>query len=297
MGGVLRSLSQQERLNFLLTNRIPRHALTRFVGWLSRIESPHLTRVLIAVWRQFTDLDLGEAEKQEFASLQECFTRRLRPGVRPLDPRPDVAVSPCDAIVGECGRIEGTTAFQAKGFPYELEDLLPDPVLQRKYRDGLYVTLRLTSSMYHRFHAPVACMVDEIHYVSGDTWNVNPIALKRIERLYCRNERALVPLKHPATSGSLCLVPVAAILVASMRFTGVAREMNLRYRGPNRIRCHRRFRKGDEMGYFLQGSTIVVLATDNYVLADGIRSGARILMGGALLRDAAPATGEHHDLP
>ena len=79
-------------------------------------------------------------------------------------------------MVGACGRIEGTTVFQAKGFPYELKDLIPDASLLAKYRDGLFVTLRLKSSMYHRFHAPLDCRVQKLTYVSGDTWNVNPIA-------------------------------------------------------------------------------------------------------------------------
>ncbi len=288
MTSAIRQLSQQEQLNFLLTNRIPRHALTRLVGRISRIEHPLLTRVLISLWRLFAeDLRLDEAEKQSFSSLQDCFTRRLKAGARTVDARARIAASPCDAVVGECGRIEGTQVFQAKGFPYELGELIPDPKLQALYRDGSYVTLRLKSSMYHRFHAPVDCRTEEINYISGDTWNVNPIALRRIEKLYCRNERAVIQLHDPATGGSLCLVPVAAILVASMRFSGLDEELCLDYRGPNRIRWPRAFSKGDEMGYFQHGSTIIVFATGNYSLCEGIRSGNTIRMGQALLTAAA----------
>jgi phosphatidylserine decarboxylase len=282
----LRLLSQHERLNFLLTNRIPRRALTRFMGWLSRIESPILTRMLIGIWRRFAeDLRLEEAETQRFESLQACFTRRLRPGARPIDGRGEVIVSPCDAEIGQCGRIQGRTVFQAKGFPYELDELMPDARLQQLYEAGTYVTLRLKSSMYHRFHAPVRCTVREIQYISGDTWNVNHIALRRIERLFCRNERAVVPLAQIATSGSLCLVPIAAILVASLRFHGVESELNLRYRGPNRIACDSVFEKGEEMGYFQHGSTILVFATANYRLVPDMRPGQGIRMGEPLLLD------------
>lgn len=293
MISAIRTLAQHEQLNFLLTNRIPRRALTLFVGWLSRIDSPPLTRVLIALWRLFSpDLDLREADVQSFRSMRDVFTRRLKAGARVVDSCQHVVASPCDAVVGECGAIGGTTVYQAKGFPYELGDLIPDTKLRETYRDGRFVTLRLRSSMYHRFHAPVDCTVRNLTYVSGDTWNVNPIALQRIERLYCRNERAVIPLRPLATGGSLCLVPVAAILVASMRFTGLAHELDLRYRGPNRILWRRRFRKGEEMGYFQQGSTIIVFATGNYALAQGIHAGAVIRMGQALLTDngaAAPA--------
>jgi phosphatidylserine decarboxylase len=287
MQTALRNLGQQEQINFLLTNRIPRQALTHLVGWFSRIESPLLARLSIAVWRQFADLDLSESETQSFASLRDCFIRRLRPGARPVDQRANIVTSPCDAIVGECGAIAGSTVFQAKGFPYELGELMPDPALQQIFRNGCYVTLRLKSSMYHRFHAPVDCSVNEINYISGDTWNVNPIALQRIEKLYCRNERAVIPLRRIATGGQICMVPVAAILVASMRFSGLDTELSLRYRGPNRIPWLCRFRKGDEMGYFQHGSTIILFATGNYSLCAGIRSGTAIRMGQALLSDQA----------
>ena len=86
----------------------------------------------------------------------------------------------------------GNELIQAKGSPYTLQDLLIDPQLVQLYRDGQYVTLRLTPSMYHRFHAPHDCTVDKVAYVSGDTWNVNPIALKRIAKLFCKNERAVI---------------------------------------------------------------------------------------------------------
>ncbi len=288
MTTAIRSLSQHEQLNFLLTNRIPRQLLTRLVGRFSRIESPLLARMSIAVWKLFTDLDLSDAETQTFASLQACFTRRLAAGARPIDAGTHIVSSPCDAIVGECGAIAATTVFQAKGFPYELGELIPDRRLQELYRDGVYVTLRLRSDMYHRFHAPVDCETREINYLSGDTWNVNPIALKRIEKLYCRNERCVIELEQIATGGSVCLVPVAAILVASMRFAGLDDELCLQYRGANRIAWPRQFRKGDEMGYFQHGSTILVFATSNHRLCEGIRSGVRVQMGQALLT-AAPS--------
>jgi phosphatidylserine decarboxylase len=289
------SWTQQEQLNFLLTNRIPRRLLTRFIGWYSAIESPTLTRFSIAVWKLFADdLDFAESRQQSFRSLRDCFTRELREGARPVDPRPDVAVSPCDAEVGACGRVENTRVFQAKGFPYELADLIPDAGLRDKYRDGTYVTLRLRSSMYHRFHAPLDCRVDEITYISGDTWNVNPIALKRIEKLYCKNERAVVELKldrfgngGDVGSGArgIALVPVAAILVASMKFHCLPEPLDLRYRGPARIACRARYRRGEEMGFFQQGSTIIVLATGHYRLAHGVTTGSRIAVGQALLEE------------
>ena len=190
--GLISALTQQEDLNFLLTNRIPRAALTRFMGWFSKIENPLVRDFSIACWRLFSDLDLSEAKKTEFKSLHDCFTRELRPGLRPVDPDPAVVASPSDGIIGAFGRIADTELFQIKGAPYSLLDLLGDPALVEQHRNGRFLTLRLTSSMYHRFHAPYDCQIERVTFIHGDVWNVNPIALKRVERLFCKNERAVL---------------------------------------------------------------------------------------------------------
>ena len=274
----------QEDINFLLTNRIPRRLLTEFIGWFSRIEHPLIRDLSIGVWRLFSDLDLQEAKTTHFLSMHDCFTRELKEGARPIDSRPDILVSPCDAIVGACGTISGTELYQAKGFPYTLEELLCDPALVDAHRDGRYVTLRLTSSMYHRFHAPHDCRIREVVYLSGDTWNVNPIALRRIERLFCKNERAVVPLTLAAGSERVTLVAVAAILVASIRLNFLDVLLNLRHQGPNVIGCDASFRKGDELGRFEHGSTIVVFAPHAFALCEGVHEGAMIRVGEPLMQ-------------
>src|SRR5271167_1208595 len=123
----------REDISFLLANRIPHHVTNRLFGWFSRIEAPLLARASIAIWRRFADLDLSEARTQRFTSLHACFTRELKPGARPVDSDPDIISSPCDAIVGACGRIDRNELIQAKGFPYRLEELLIDPQLVRLY--------------------------------------------------------------------------------------------------------------------------------------------------------------------
>jgi phosphatidylserine decarboxylase len=276
---------QHEDLNFLLTNRIPRISLTRFMGWFSRIEHPIVRDLSIGTWKLFADLDLSDARKRSFASLHDCFTRQLREGARPADPDPAVLASPCDAIVGATGRVEGTRVFQAKGFPYTLQDLFGEasPLVER-FRGGVYVTLRLTSSMYHRFHAPHDGTVERVTYLSGDTWNVNPIALRRVERLFCRNERAVIEMRLDGSGRQLALVAVAAILVASIRLHFLDVLLHLRYRGPNVMPCRARLRKGEEMGWFQHGSTILVFAPHGFVLCDHLSEGARIRAGECLLR-------------
>jgi phosphatidylserine decarboxylase len=321
MRSALHKIVAQEDLNFLLTNRLPRRLTTRFMGWFSKIENPVVRKTSIAAWKLFSDLDLSEAADTKFKSMHHVFTRTLKPGSRPVDPNPDIMASPCDAIVGACGRIEGDRLYQVKGFPYTLPDLLGEDAQAGTFRNGHFVTLRLTSSMYHRFHAPHDLVVDRVTYISGDTWNVNPIALKRVEKLFCKNERALVHCKLQPSGFPIMLVPVAAILVASIRFNfldttrflrptrGPRHEMNRRRSGAGKARalrtkrrgggaklgvvhrmpCFAEVAKGAEMGWFEHGSTIILFAPEGFALADGVREGLKIKAGQALMRLPAEA--------
>ncbi len=287
--GIWQRLLLQEDLNFLLTNRVPRIALTHFMGWFSAIRSPTLTRVSVSIWRLFTELDLSDARKSRFSSLHECFTRELKPGARIVDLDPGVLVSPSDGIVGACGTVMKGQVFQAKGFAYDLKDLMGNAEEPCTFEGGSYVTLRLTSAMYHRFHAPHDATIRHLRYISGDTWNVNPIALRRVERLFCRNERAVLHTRLARGGHDIALVPVAAILVASMRFHFLDVLLHLRYRGPHELPCEVEVSKGQELGWFQHGSTIIVFAPPGFRLAPNIAEGQHIRMGQPLmlLPDAA----------
>ena len=121
--------------------------------------------------------------------------------------------------------------------------------------------------MYHRFHAPHDCRVEHVTYFSGDTWNVNPIALKRVERLFCQNERALHPPAPGASGHEVALVPVAAILVASIRLHFLdVRAAPALPRARTSSPATRASRKGEEMGWFEHGSTILVFAPRGFTL-------------------------------
>jgi phosphatidylserine decarboxylase len=281
--GIISSFTQQEDLNFLLTNRIPRAAITRFMGWFSKIENPIVRDLSIACWRLFSDLDLSEAKKTEFKSLHDCFTRELQPGLRPFDPGPAIVASPSDGIVGAFGSIADTELFQVKGAPYSLLDLLGDPALVEQHRNGKFITLRLTSSMYHRFHAPYDCRIERVTLIHGDTWNVNPIALKRVERLFCKNERAVIRTSLPGGE-AFTLVPVAAILVASIRLHFLDLTLNAQTRGPTVFPCDASVKKGDELGWFEHGSTIILLAPGDFEFSDNVVDSARVRAGEPLMR-------------
>ena len=142
--------------------------------------------------------------------------------------------------------------------------------------------------MYHRFHAPYDCVVEKVRYFSGDTWNVNPIALKRVEKLFCKNERAFLSTRltgaGPLNGQRIALVPVAAILVASIRLHFLDVLFHMGYQGAKTIPCDAAFGKGQEMGWFQHGSTVIVLAPAGFTLCPGLAQGTQVRMGQALLR-------------
>jgi phosphatidylserine decarboxylase len=279
---------QHDDVNFFLTNRIPSRLATRAAGWFTRIEQPWVRDASIAVWRAVAgDVDLADARKTRFDSLHDCFVRELREGARPIDTDPGTLVSPCDGQVVACGRIDAGTLIQAKRLTYGLDELLAGAPTDG-LADGVYVTLRLTSGMYHRFHAPADLVAREVRYVPGELWNVNPPAVARVPRLYCRNERAVVTTALDDGS-PLALVAVGAILVAGIHLHFVDDALDSRDRHGRTHACAAALRKGDEMGYFRHGSTIVVCGPASLTLAGDVQVGRTLRMGRPLMRRRADA--------
>lgn len=272
-------------LVFLLTNQLlPRRLATQLAGGLAKIRHPLVSRPSIGLWRLFARPDLDEAAEPSFASLHDGFIRQLKPGARRVDPDPTLLTSPCDAIVNRCGAIQDMQLVQAKGITYTVRELLDDPDLADRYRNGRYVTLRLTPGMYHRFHAPHDLRVKHVNYISGDTLNTNPSTVKRVHKLYCKNERAVIQTVLGAGGHLVTMVPVASILVASIRLHFLDVPLHLAYSGPRAIATDAPFAKGQEMGWFELGSTILLFAPAGFSLCDGIAERAVVRMGQPLLR-------------
>lgn len=287
---LLARVTQHEAVNFALTNRLPRRFATTVVGRISKSQNPLVKGTAMRLWQLFTDLDLREAKKERFDSLHDCFTRELKDGARPVDRRAGILTSPCDGIVVSAGPVLQGELLQVKGSRYTLEALMQDERLPARFANGTYATLRLTSAMYHRFHAPLDGVVRSVRYIPGDVWNVNPVALKRVERLYCRNERAVIDMEiaggeiaggEVAGGGHIALVPVAAILVAGLklRFLDLPRSASA-----TDHTCAATLAKGDEMGWFEHGSTIIVLAEAGWDLAPGVSEGRLMRMGQPLMQ-------------
>jgi phosphatidylserine decarboxylase len=289
MRSAIMKIVQQDNLNFLLTNAIPRRLMTGWMGWFSRIENPLIYHASLWVWRLFTDLDLTDAETKHFASLHQCFTRRLKAGARPIETDPAILVSPCDGIIGANGTVQDGQVLQVKGFAYSVAELLGDKAQAEIYERGCYVTLRLTSSMYHRFHALHDCHVGSVTHIPGDTWNVNPSTLNRVARLFCKNERAVLQTTLTSTGHPISLVPVAAILVAGIRLRFLDLPLRSRaQRAPHMpatvTKCDVSLHKGEEMGWFEHGSTIIIFAPAGFSLCENVQQGDRIRVGERLIR-------------
>ena len=275
---------QQDGVNFTLTNRMPRRLVTTWMGRFSRIENPFICAASLRVWRLFTDLDLSDARQTQFGSMHACFTRRLQDGARPVDSAASILASPCDAIVGASGMVERGQVFQVKGMPYSVEDLFGDPDAAAGFEGGAYVTLRLTSAMYHRFHAPHDLRVNSVTHLFGDAWNVNPVTLKRVARLFCKNERAVIHTTLTGSGQPVMLVTVAAILVAGIRLAFLDLPLDQRRATRSTYQCDAALPKGAEMGWFEHGSTILVFAPKGFRLCEGLPEGTRIRAGQALMR-------------
>ncbi|MEY3953606.1 MAG: phosphatidylserine decarboxylase [Pseudomonadota bacterium] len=278
---LIQQLLSQESLNFWLTNRIPRVLFTRWMGKISHIRHPIFVRLALYLWKEFSPLDLTEAQSQSFESIHDCFVRQLKPGSRLFVEGEEVFCSPCDAIVGAKGKVCQGELLQAKGMVYSLSDLLQSEIDAQSCDGYEYVTLRLTSTMYHHFHAPSDLTLQHLRYVHGDVWNVNPPTLKRIQSLFAKNERAVLRATMHQSQQTFWMVPVAAVLVASMRFTFSDIHLHLGYQGPTEVNLLASLRKGERMGWFEHGSTLILLIPPGWTWC-GPQPGETVLAGQAL---------------
>lgn len=258
-------------------------ALSRLGGWAADRNVPRpLLRAAIAAYVRFYGVDLGEAAApvDSFRTFDQFFTRRLRPGARPIDARPDVIASPCDARVYGFGTVPADGQMeQIKGKTCSLRDLLGDAGRPETFRGGVQATLYLSPAMYHRVHWPVDGRVASVRRLPGRLYPVNALAVRRVDRLFTVNRRVVVDL-HGEGFGPLALVLVGATNVGriELAFEGPIE------RGPGDLPAPLAVRRGDELGAFHLGSTVVLLAADPRLAWTGPAPGALVKMGEALWR-------------
>ncbi|MCP1727112.1 phosphatidylserine decarboxylase [Natronospira proteinivora] len=278
MGDFFRSLPQ-----YLL----PHHGLSRLVHAATRSRSPWLRGWLLGRFLDRFEVNLDEAERTDpadYQSFNDFFTRTLKHGARPIEDAP--LVSPVDGYVSQQGDINGQKIFQAKGRQYRLDELLGRNCNIRGYRDGRFCTLYLAPHNYHRIHMPLAGRVSQIEHLPGRLFSVNPATTRVIPRLFARNERVAV---HFETDyGPMAMVLIGALLVGSIETTWTGEITPPTRLSPRILPLppgpSRQLAKGQEMGRFNMGSTVIlILPTGAPNISRRLHPGARVQMGQSLV--------------
>lgn len=252
----------RDRLAVLPQYLLPKQALTRFAGSIANAQGGAATTALIRRFIQRYRVNMAEAANPDpasYASFNAFFTRALKPGARPLA---DAAlVCPVDGAISQFGAIEQDQLFQAKGHHYSAAALLGgDAALAARFADGHFATIYLSPRDYHRIHMPCDGVLKRMIYVPGELFSVNPTTARGVPGLFARNERVVCEFDTP--HGPMALVLVGATIVGSMAtvWHGVVnppRSGDIReWRYDDQ---HIALRKGEEMGRFLLGSTVVLL--------------------------------------
>jgi phosphatidylserine decarboxylase len=274
-----------------LSQVMPGHLLTRLSKGITNSERAWIKDPLIRLLCRCYDINLDEAASSDLADYQnfnEFFTRQLKPGARTIDTDPKTVISPVDGSIGEFGRIEASKCFQAKGHDYSLHDLLAhEAALTETFIDGHFITLYLAPHNYHRVHMPFAGDIKQMIYVPGKLFSVNPALFTRVPSLFARNERVICLAETAA--GPCAIIFVAAMLVAGIHVAwhGTVNEDHSRdihrWQYPNPKTDLPHFEKGEELGYFHYGSTVICLFPDTpFQWQDGLSVGQSIQFGQAI---------------
>ncbi len=264
---------------------LPQHALTALIHRLTRCRAPWVKNLLIRNFCRIYNVNLAEAEQTDasgYPSFNAFFTRALQSGTRPVDPAPDALVSPVDGRVSQIGRVRDGLLVQAKGRNYSVAALLGDSNADaERLSGGSFATLYLAPHNYHRIHMPCGARLKHMRYVPGRLFSVNETSVAGIDQLFARNERLVCTFDGP---GRMVLCMVGALFVGSMEtvWHGAVtpardrRVTDFVYTGTPTAR---EFIKGEEMGRFNMGSTVILLFEEGRVEWDerlGARSEVRV---------------------
>ena len=277
----------KEKLFIALQHVVPQHLLSRLVGWVARREIPWIKTTFINRFIQHFGVDLSEAEIEDpdrFENFNAFFTRALKDGARPIADGERVLACPADGTVSQLGPLRGGDLFQAKGHHYSAFELLGgDGALAAEFQNGHFATVYLSPKDYHRVHMPFTGTLRETCYVPGRLFSVNQTTTERVPRLFARNERLVCVFDTEV--GPMAVVLVGAMIVAGIEtvFAGQVTPQSttvtrVDYRNPAPVTL----RKGDELGRFLLGSTVIVLFPEGAAeFGSELTAGAAVRMGEA----------------
>jgi len=249
----------------LMTELSARKWVSRMAG---RFAKSGMSRHLIPRFARMYGIDPLEAEMtmEQYPSLNAFFTRRLKPGLRPVDPDPDAVTSPVDARITGIGLAEDGVLLNVKGQDYGVEELLNGSPRAVNYRNGFYFVLYLSPSDYHRIHSPVSGTIVEKERVPGKVYPVNEFGLRHMKKTLSRNERLITYIRHDR--GEAALVKVGALNVSGIRYAETLGD---------------RVEKGEELAVFEFGSTVVLLLEQGtFRVRPDLMVNSRVKMGEAL---------------
>lgn len=278
-----------QRLKIAFQYVMPQLYLTRLAGFFAEKEWGAVTHFVIKMFAKKYDINLSEAQggkPEDYASFNQFFTRPLKEGARLIVEEDKVLACPADGRISECGEIDEDRLLQAKGHYFSLEDLLVDRKdLAEYFKDGTFVTTYLSPRDYHRVHMPCAATLEEMIYVPGELFSVNPFLAEHIPNLFARNERLICVFN--TEFGKMVQILVGATITASMRTTW-AGVINPPRRPAVTSWTYKenapRFEKGEEMGAFQLGSTVINLFPKNSVTLDErLKVNVSVKMGEALV--------------
>jgi phosphatidylserine decarboxylase len=261
---------------------LPKAMLSSAAGRVARARAPAaLHRLAMRAFARHYQVAWAEAEHevQGYLTFAEFFSRRLKPGARPIDEDPRAVVSPVDGVISQIGYAAGKTCIQAKGLHYSLEELLGGEEAARPFLDGPFATIYLAPRDYHRIHAPLPGRIEGYAYIPGQFWPVNPWVVATKEALFCLNERLITFLSTPA--GSAAVVKVGATCVSRIRASyGDVVTHSGKPATVHRFSPPIAVRKGEELGAFEMGSTVILLFEKDRVEWDSsLTVGSPVRMG------------------
>lgn len=269
------------RLQFIL----PQRWISALFGFFARSRCGWLTRMSIGAFIRHYNVDMAESQVTDigqFPTFNAFFTRLLREDARPIDQDAVVLVSPVDGGVSQCGQIDNGTLFQAKGHHYTLNALLSDANdWADVFANGYFLTAYLSPKDYHRVHMPYSGRLEKIGYVPGDLFAVKPSSVEVVPGLFARNERVI--LLFSSSQGRFAVILIGALIVGSMVITGLGRVRGKKSQCQSWDYSDQQleFGKGDELGYFELGSSVIIL-TETELLDWTVSDGDSLRMGRAI---------------
>lgn len=272
----------KDNLFVFIQHLIPQHSLSRLVGWFASTKIEWIKTLFITKFAAKYDVNMDEAlnsDLSSYASFNDFFTRELKDGARPI--ADNALVSPADGAVSQLGKIELGRCFQAKGRDFGVTELLGgDSDRAQPFLNGDFTTIYLSPKDYHRVHMPCAGTLKETVYVPGDLFSVNPTTAQGVDGLFARNERLVCMFE--TEYGPMAMVLVGAMIVAGIEtvWSGQVCPLPKEAQVQDFSQGEIKLGKGDEMGRFKLGSTVILCFPENCIdFLDEIKAETPLTMG------------------